>query len=247
MTLEAQATKFFALFREVLDDCEEALDWGGECRLEVPVNAYGELYELPLQQVAGYIFQRAGLLEAAKIASQESDPQLAIMEMAESEDPVFDINRENAAVTIVAMIVLFTHLESMMRYSMPVSGLLERVAAGDDQRLFEAVVLDAAVLSAKPIANRIALASLNDDRPFFDRLAKALTRTKPVRPKPHLDETRVLMQLFEDAGVLAEMSDAELTEWAVNIVGVYPDSKDPQSAIRDQRRKRDRIKGGPKP
>ena len=246
MSLEEQTTKFFEIFRKITSNCETALDWDGERPINIEIGAYGELYELPLKQVAGYLFKRAGLLDAAKLAAQQPDPQLAIMEMAESEEPVFDITRENASATIVAMVVLFNHLDSIMRYSMPVTGLLERVSVGDDDRLFDAVVLDAAVMSSKPIANRIAAAAINDDRAFFDRLAKAITQTKPVRPQARLDETRLLMQLFEDAGVLAEMTDSALTEWAVNRVGVYPDSKDPHSAIRDQRRKRDNAKGGPK-
>jgi len=246
MGLEEQTTEFFGLFCELMAGIEDVVGLDQKLPPDFEIFSYGELYELPLHQIAGYLLKRAGLSESAEAASKEPDPQLAMMEIARSADPKFDITRENAHVTFVALIILFTNIESMMRYSMPVSELLERVSAGDDKALFEVVVLDASILSAKPVANRIATAAMHDDRPFFDTLAKAITRTKPVRPRPHLDGTRILMQLFEDAGVLEDMSDSELAEWAVNRVGVYPDSKDPYSAIRNQRRKRDRAKGGPK-
>jgi len=168
------------------------------------------------------------------------------MELARVAEPEFDIEADDSLVTFVAMTVLLTNMESMALFHMPVSGLLERVSNGDDDALFQAVILDASVLHAKPIADRISTAAFYDDRSFFNRLSKAITKTKPARPKGHLDETRLLMQFLDDAGLLEKMSDAKLTDMAVNKVGVYPATGDPESAIRDQRRKRDRAKGGPK-
>jgi hypothetical protein len=129
---------------------------------------------------------------------------------------------------------------------MSMSELLQRVEAGDDDALFRAVLIDASVLHAKAVADRVCTASMYDDRSFFHSLAKAITRTKPTRPKPHLDETRLLMVILDDAGELETMTDSEITDWAVNKIGVYPGSGDPLSAIRDQRRKRDKAKGGSK-
>jgi hypothetical protein len=246
MSLEEQTTEFFSLLGELITGFEDVLDLEQELPTDFKIGSYGELYELSVPQIAAYLFKQAGLLDAANAAATKPDPQLAMLEMARSAEPNLELTPENAALSMAAMIILFVNLESMMLHAMPVSGLLERVSAGDDKALFEAVVLDASILSTKPVADRIATAAIHDDRPFFDSLAKAITRTKPVRPRPHLDGTRMLMQLFDDAGVLEDMSDSELTEWAVNRVGVYPDSKDPHSAIRNQRRKRDRAKGGPK-
>lgn len=245
MNLEKNVNDLLSLSRELIAECESIVADGCQIPSDFKVSGYGALYDLPIEQIAAYLFQEAGLRDEAEAAAKQPDPQGAMLEVARISDIQPVITEENAGAIIVALLVLFTNIESMRLHSVSIGQLLSRVADGDDDALFHAVVLDASVLQTKAASDRISTAAFHDDRSFFDKLSKAITRTKPSRPKPHLDETRFLMQILDDAGEYDGMTDTALTDWAVIKTGVHPGAIDPLSSVRDQRRKRDRLKGGP--
>jgi len=246
MSLEKNVNDLISLSRELITECESVLPGEDQIPSDFKVSGYGSLYELPIAQIAAYLFQEAGIRDEAESAAMQSDPQAAMLRIARNSDIRPNITADNAALILVALVVLFTNIDSMRLYSVPITALLSRVENGDDDAMFRAVVLDASVMQTKAISDRISTAALHDDRSFFHKLSQAITQTKPSRPQVHLDETRFLMQILEDAGELERMSDAKLTDWAVNKTDVHPGKRDPESSVRDQRRKRDRLKGGPK-
>lgn len=246
MSLEKNVNDLIELSRDLIAECESFLEFDWQIPSDFKVDAYGALYELPVENIAAYLFKEAGLLGQAEVAATQADPQAAMLDLARDSDIQPRITEENVVLILVALVVLFTNIESMRLYSVPIAALLSRVENGDDDAMFRAIVLDASVMQTKPISNRISTAALHDDRSFFHKLSQAITQTKPSRPQVHLDETRLLMQILEDAGELEHMSDAKLTDWAVNKTDVHPGKRDPESSVRDQRRKRDRLKGGPK-
>lgn len=246
MSTEQNISAVFKLLHNLRDEVGDLFFEAGELQPGIRFKAFGELYELPVAQISAFLFMQAGLWDSVKDAAAAPDPQAALLELARTAEPSVAITEENAYLVAVALVVLFNNLDAMAMFHMSMSELLERVEAGDDDALFRAVLIDPSVLQAKAVADRVSTAAMYDDRSFFDALSKSITQTKPSRPKSHLDETRLLMVLLKDAGELETMTDAEITDWAVNKIGVYPESVDPLSAIRDQRRKRNRAKGGPK-
>jgi len=212
----------------------------------IQVRAYGALYEEPVKKIAAFVFRETGLCDKLQEAASSSDPNAAIVELARSAEPSRLVEGESARILAIAWLVLLVNLDSIRTFGYSMPELIEQVANGDDQALFRAVYLDASALQAQSIANRVSGASLSDDRTFFDSLSKALTRTKPSRPKPHLDGVRVLMNILSDAGELDRLSDSDLTDFVVNKIGLLQTSRDPFSAIRAQRRKREREGRGPK-
>lgn len=245
MGTEKNVQALFGLMGQMAEEMELLSKELPDPPTEFRVRCYGALYREPITKIAAFLFQKAGLWDAVVSAARSSDPNASIIALAQTAVPAEKLSGEDAYLSCIACVVLLVNLDAIATFGFPMAELLAKVEDGDDQALFRAVYLDASVVQAQPVADRISSAALLDDRRFFDSLGKALTRTKPSRPKPHLDGVRLLMNILEDAGELPRMSDAELTEWAVNKIGVLPSSGDPFSAVRDQRRKRDRERGGP--
>lgn len=179
-------------------------------------------------------------------ATESDDANAALLRIASDDSLNFQINKENAFVIGIALMVLFVNLEAVAYFSYSIPELLAQVKRGNDLALFQAVRLDPSVLQTVAASDRVSKAALCSDNSFFHALALAITKTKPTVPKAHLNDVRLLMHMLEDAGELSSMSNSRLTDIAVNRLGIYPDSGDPLSAIRDQRRKRNRARGGPK-
>lgn len=233
----------FRLLDELYDEEQDA-DWralGGQSKNAL--DGYGHLYQLPYGQVGAVLFLALGLRDDVDVANKSADPQAAILELSDHQLSLDDIVPELAPAIPSLLIVTMNNLKSLSLFHVAMPDLIKKVVSGDDDALFEAVWIDPSSMQTDAIASRISTAFFQDDRSFFDRLAKALTRTKPTRPKPHLDQARLLMAVLDESGDLSQMTNAELTTWAVERLGIYPGTGDPLSAIRDQRRKRKGVKG----
>ena len=211
---------------------------------DLRVHGYGELYELPIQQIAAYLFKEANLWDQLVEVGKSSNPNVALLKIAQADLSEYSINSENAFVVGIALMVLFVNLQAIAYYNFSMPELIAQVQRGNDLALFQAVRLDPSVLQTQAAGDRVSKASLCADCSFFHSLSLAITKTKPAIPMAHLHETRILMHILENAGALEELTDARLTDLAVNKLGIYPNGVDPLSAIRDQRRKRSKAKRG---
>lgn len=231
----------FALIEAMLTEMDSiAIDLERpEQNIKVP--GYGKVYELPVGQLAAFIFQSFGLWDRVVQISKSDDPNAALLALAQEDLPVVDVESALTWPVLAAFVVLMANLEVMSLFHVWMNDLVARVGDGDDDALFQAVFVDPSVMQTGAVGSRISTASLNDDRSFFDRLSKALTKTKPSRPKEHLDETRILLEVLDEAGQLKSMTNAELTEWATNL-GLYPVDGDALQAIRRLRQKRVKAK-----
>ncbi len=245
MTTEQNVKQLFQLIGQMWAELDEFAADLPDPAAEFRVRGYGALYQEPITKIASFVFQQAGLWDAVVAAAKSDDPNASLMQLAHAE-PTEDLPAEKVYLLRIAWVVLMVNLDAIATFNSSMSELLAQVEQGNDLALFRAVYLDASVLHAQPAADRISSAAILNDRSFFDSLAKAITRTKPSRPKPHLDGVRVLMNVLEDAGELETISNQALAELAANKIGVLPNSCDSFSAVRDQRRKRDRERGGPK-
>lgn len=61
-----------------------------------------------------------------------------------------------------------------------------------------------------------------DDNSFMDRLAKAITKTKPSRPKIELDDTRFLLDLLENVAGLDNLSNKIVDELIADDLQAIP-------------------------
>lgn len=204
---------------------------------------HGRFYEHPAQQIAALCFQALGAGEEFRNAVAEKNPNRALFDLAITFEPNVSLE-ELPSYTFPAMIVTLFNLAAISTFHLSIYDLLRDAAQGDDTKLFQAVRLDATVLHVDSVASRIAYASLIDDRSFFDMLSKAITKTKPSLPKPHLDNTRILLAALDDAEIIEQMSVEAIRTFAVDELGLLSPEGDTHTAVRTQWRNRKNSKGG---
>jgi hypothetical protein len=114
-----------------------------------------------------------------------------------------------------------------------------RAAAGDDDALFDAVLVDTTAMHAEPIAERIAYATITGDRSFLDKLAKAITKTRAKKPKKDLNDLRFSLALLDDVEALEKMTHLEVHDLLIEDLELHPSpGKDTFSSLRKLIQKR---------
>ena len=131
------------------------------------------------------------------------------------------------------MIAVEAHLRCLGMFSVSLDKLLEGVLAGNDNSLFEAVLVSKDVLATAAARSRIFVASITNDRRFFQELAKSLTDTRPRRPAPRLDVLRICIEVMRMAGELDLMTMEERAALLIDDLRVYPrDGQDPVEGLK---------------
>lgn len=198
--------------------------------------AYGRIYDIPLGKVTGYIFREFGLLDSFLEAANSEDPHSGVVEFAKYAEPRLDIDANKVWPVLCAWLVLWKNLECISIFHVSLHTLVSRVTDGDDEALFKAVFIDPSVLQSERIAQRISTAVITDDGEFFEKLSKAVKKSRPIRPREHLDDVRLMLALVDDSDGLDSVADSALTDWATEL-GLYPVDGDALQAVRRQRQK----------
>lgn len=140
---------------------------------------------------------------------------------------------EKQQIIISMMMAIASNLQSAQIFSKSIFELLCELDGGDDEALFKAVVVDRSALAIPSVQSRVQLAELMADEVFFDKLAKAIKRTRPARPTPVMDDVRAMLYVLSDVGVLALLTNSEITRLFVDELQIYDDDgrADPSAAI----------------
>ncbi len=78
--------------------------------------------------------------------------------------------------------------------------LIERVRAGDDKSLFDAVRVDATAIGCWPVVERISKAALIKDEEFFDALKNAINGPMAKREQANFQKMRLVLEVLHEAG-----------------------------------------------
>lgn len=207
---------------------------------------WAPLYEFPFLFLLAIFLDLSELGELVHNAAEQPDPQGAWLEIANTELKACEAPEyfeENLPLFIPLLFACLGNVDAMAQYSQSMCDLVARAKGGDDEALFRAVAVDSAVLGAPSIALRITKAAVADDKDFFNQLAKAITRTRPRRPKPEYDELRYMVEVVKD-GEGANLNHTQLYELFVNQLKLYPDAgEDPLAALKKLLQKRDKTTG----
>ncbi|MEX2492303.1 MAG: hypothetical protein WD425_11130 [Nitrospirales bacterium] len=184
-------------------------------------------YELPYTHFLGVFFKCIGMFEIVDQLQKQEDPYGAIIDWAESDpeapDEMYNLPIEEQAVFLSIFMAMLRNFESIQRHFLSLNHLIERARQGEDEALFDAVTVDSMVLSGPTASARIAEAEFYSDKRFFDLLSKAITKTRPRRPRQDLDDARYLIAVFDEAQTLAACSYEEIHDVLVEDLQVYPD------------------------
>ena len=111
-------------------------------------------------------------------------------------------------------------LQCVLYYGCFLNDLIERVRAGDDKSLFDAVRIDATALGCWPVVERISKAALLLDEEFFDALKNAINGPMAKREQANFQKMRLVLEVLHETGA-TRLSDAQLHELFVEELKLY--------------------------
>jgi len=200
--------------------------------------AWGQYYQFSTKQVLALFLVASGLDAEVIRATDCKDPQQKIIDLTESDWKPKDLSKEEEGVLLGLYFAHIGNFNSLAMFNRTVSDLVQD-SMDDKDALFKAIYVDRSSMQAEPIAQRICHAQLVNDTSFFDRLAKAVTRTKPSRPKPEYDDVRFMLEILNDSLGLTNITHEKLYELVVDDLELYPDNgKDPMSSLKKLIQKR---------
>ena len=203
-------------------------------------------YELSWQKGLALFLVAMGLDEEFKKATASHDPHQALLDMMaddyELPIDVDDISDEEQGIVASLLFSVFNQLEAISIFNQPMSVLVEKAKNGNDEALLNAVIVDRGAVAAPSITRRIQLAHLAGDEVFLNKLAKAITRTRPRRPAEEYDDLRFMLEALEASKGLDNLSYEQLYNFFVDEFQLYPgeERKDAFEGLRKliQRRKK---------
>lgn len=157
-------------------------------------------YQIPWKHSLSIFLVISGLDQSVIEASRAENPTKALFDLFDSNpDPLDDevLTDEEKAFFISLFLSIMYQMESLSIFSQTMSDLVAE-AKSNDEALLDAVIVDRSVVSCPVIAKRIQLAQLQADESFMNKLAKALTKTRPRRPNSEYDDLRYMLLALED-------------------------------------------------
>jgi len=201
---------------------------------------WGIWYELPYPHHILLHLATSGLLRSFVNASRQVDPQQAVLDLLDSdpesntESYVFDYDEEEQGILASLHFSIQGQIRALSYFRRSMSELIADVRAGNDDALFDAVLVDRASISAPSISRRIQMATLVDDETFLHSLSKAITRTRPRPPAEEYNHLRYLVEALDEGIGLENITDETLYNLFVEELELYPDEgrKDPYSGLK---------------
>lgn len=111
-------------------------------------------------------------------------------------------------------------LRSVLYHGCFLNELIERIRAGDDKALFDAVRIDPTVIGCISVVYRISKAALLQDNSFFAKLKAALNGKMAKREQANFQKMRLVFEVLHEAGA-SRLSDSQLHQLFVKELDLY--------------------------
>ena len=200
------------------------------------LGSWGYLYDMPSGELFSEMMALMGLSSESLMPSvtELSKTPLDIeSEISMAAKP--EVKEEATGLVILMILAWRGHLQAMDMFNQGIDELLDKAFTeeGDDEALFKAILADRAVLGSFDVQSRIAEASLVSDEAFFASLSKALTQTKPRRPKQDYDELRFLIGVLDEHQMLEGFTWDEIADLFIDELSLYPnEGEDPVAGLK---------------
>jgi hypothetical protein len=218
---DTQAQNFNSVKSELLPWIQQTGSWGW-------------LYNRPANQLLSEMLVLVGkrpddILPSPEKMSQEPLHDQTLASMYEG----VEVEKDNEGLFMLMILAWQGHSRAMDMFNQSMDELLNQAAAGSDDALFKAVLVDPAVMASPVVQGRIAQGALMDDKGFFVALSKALTKAKPRRPIEKYDPIRYLVGALDETGIFDDFTWEDIYDIFVEHLNLYPgDSEDPHSGLK---------------
>jgi hypothetical protein len=193
------------------------------------VPPWAHLYEMPYQTFLAVCVVALGLKYAVLSTEDSADKTQAFIDYVDnmpdtSDDD--DLSDKDKSSRISIYMAINRQLLSLAMHGQSLSELVALVQDGDDNALFDAVLVDCSIVHAPSIANRIHTAQLNHDESFMVLLSKAIAKTKPRRPQEKHDDLRYMIEVIDEGIGLKNISNNKLFDILADHLELYDGSTD---------------------
>ena len=205
-------------------------------------SGWGHFYQVPGRELLAVFIVITGWTEALKEVAAQEDANRAALRLLDEDvgiEGLDELSDEEQRLWLMVAFAVLGNVRALGMYNRWQWQLVADADEGDDEALLNAVVVDRVAVQAGPIARRISEAQVAGDEAFMQRLAKAITRTRPRRPREDLDTARYLLDSIDEIWGLDNFTHAELCDVFVDELRVYPNGgMDPLAALKKLIQKR---------
>ncbi len=203
--------------------------------------AWCHLYELPIMQhmthsLAAIVQDSNGLITVEQVADWykqivDTSGQIGALpgvyrqiDQHFDETELSDEAEKNMRPTIAGILgfCMSMHhtLRSVLYHGCFLNELIERIRAGDDKSLFDAVRIDPTVIGCITVSCRISKAALLQDNRFFAKLKAAINGKMAKREQANFQKMRLVFEVLHEAGA-SRLTDSQLQQLLVEELGLY--------------------------
>lgn len=205
---------------------------------------WSEIYEVPFSKHIATAVVAFNQVKWLADLSKAEDPQQQILSEWPVEDSV-DETDTHPDFSPQALVGLAYSLQrtilSIMLFQRSMSGLIQEVREDDNMdSLFNAIRVDKTAINCSTIADKIARATMRNDKRFFLRLRNALKGPTQKHWAAYCD-LRYSLFVLRDLGI-AGLSDTQLENLLVHTLKVYPNSPSARKNLRAQYTQSKKIK-----
>ena len=207
---------------ELIDSHNEILD----LLSKVPTWSY--FYELPYRTFLALCIVTFDLTDAVHSIANAPDQAQAFIDYADDMPDIEaqELSDEEKGFGFSLSMAINRQHTSIAIFSQPLSSLVAQVREGNDNALFDAVLVDRSIVSAPSIAHRIQAAQLNNDESFMAQLSKAITKTRPRRPQKEHDDLRYMIEVIEEEIGLENVTKDRMYDILADELELYDGSTD---------------------
>ncbi len=124
------------------------------------------------------------------------------------------------AATLGLSLSMYNTLRCVLFHGCFLNELIERVRAGDDKALFDAIRIDSTVVGCMSVSNRISKAALLKDNRFFAKLKAAINGKLAKREQANFQKMRLVFEVLHEAGA-SRLNDSQLQQLFVEELDLY--------------------------
>lgn len=194
-----------------------------------PACPWSYWYDIPFNHLLLIFFTCAGMIEDIIRICKSGNADSQLLDYLDS-DPDIDTEieelytDEEKAIVASLGVAIFNQSLAISIFGENINSMIKSAKEGNDNALFDAVLVDRSVISTPSVAKRIQIAQLTKDEPFFNLLSKAITRTRPRRPVADYDDARFMITALDECKSFSSNSNVELYKLIANELELYPTS-----------------------
>lgn len=196
------------------------------------VPPWSHLYELPYRTFLAVCVVAFDLADAINSIAEAPNKTQAFIDYIDNMPDLLNtdesFSEEDKGFRISLVMAINCQISSIAIHGQSLSQLVSQAKNGDDNALFDAVLVDRSIVSAPSIAHRIQVAQLNEDESFMDELSKAIKKSRPCkrRPEKDYDDLRYMLTVLEEEIGLKNIKNKNLLKLMEEDLQIYPKGTD---------------------